>query len=113
VEALRAEPCLNARPDAVTDEVFSDSEFFDARDLAQVRYDMVRRIQVDGQTVSASAADFGFFRDQVEPLAVRMISETTSSSPRSSHRCRDHPRATSSSLARLHSLVHLEDEPWR
>jgi len=61
-EALRAQRCLNPRPEAVTDAVFTGSEFFDARDLVQVKYEMVRRVQVDGQTVSAAAAAFGFSR---------------------------------------------------
>ena len=44
------------------DQAFGDSEFLDARDLVQVKYEMVRRVRVDGDTVSASAADFGFSR---------------------------------------------------
>jgi transposase len=62
VEALRAERSLNPRPDEVTDEAFAASEFFDARDLVQVKYEMVRRVRVDGQPVSRSAAAFGFSR---------------------------------------------------
>ena len=61
-EALRAQRCLNPRPEAVSDEAFAGSEFFDARDLVQVKYEVVRRVQVDGQTVSAAAAAFGFSR---------------------------------------------------
>ena len=62
VGALAAERCLNPRPETVTDEAFAGSEFFDARDVVQVKYEMVRRVQVDGQTVSGSAAAFGFSR---------------------------------------------------
>lgn len=62
VESLRAERCLNPRPEAVTDEEFRASEFFDARDLVQVKYEMVRRARVDGESVSRSAAAFGFSR---------------------------------------------------
>lgn len=62
VEALRAERSLNPRPEAVTDEEFASSEFFDARDLVQVKYEMVRRVRVDGDAVSRSAAAFGFSR---------------------------------------------------
>ena len=62
VEALRAERSLNPRPEAVTDEAFSSSEFLDARDLVQVKYEMVRRVRVDGETVSSSASAFGFSR---------------------------------------------------
>jgi len=62
VEALRAERSLNPRPEAVTDEQFAGSEFLDARDLVQVKYEMVRRVRVDGDAVSRSAAAFGFSR---------------------------------------------------
>src|SRR5213593_2433126 len=62
VAALRAERCLNPRPEAVRDERFAGSEFFDARDLVQVKYEMVRRVRVDGDAVSRSAAAFGFSR---------------------------------------------------
>jgi transposase len=62
VQALRAERSLNPRPEAERDERFADSEFLDARDLVQVKYEMVRRVRVDGATVSGSAASFGFSR---------------------------------------------------
>lgn len=62
VEALRVERSLNPRPEAVTDEAFAGSEFFDARDLVQVKYEMVRRVRVDGDAVSRSVAAFGFSR---------------------------------------------------
>ena len=45
--AGRAE--LEPSPEAVTDEAFSASEFLDARDLVQVKYEMVRRVRVDGR----------------------------------------------------------------
>lgn len=62
VEALREERCLNPRPEAVRDRAFATSEFLDARDLVQVKYEMVRRVRLDGDPVSRSAADFGFSR---------------------------------------------------
>lgn len=62
VEALRAERSLNPRPAAVVDEAFAASEFLDARDLVQVKYEMVRRVRVDGDAVSRSASAFGFSR---------------------------------------------------
>jgi transposase len=61
-EALREARALNPHPETVDDEGFVSSEFFDARDLVQVRYEMVRRVRVEGETVSAAAADFGFSR---------------------------------------------------
>jgi len=62
VGALRAERSLNPRPEAVRDERFVGSEFFDARDLVQVKYEMVRRARVDGDAVSGAARAFGFSR---------------------------------------------------
>lgn len=62
VEALRAERSLNPRPEAVIDEEFAASEFFDARDVVQVKYEMVRRVRVEGEAVTRSARAFGFSR---------------------------------------------------
>jgi hypothetical protein len=50
------------RPQAVRDPLFAAGEFFDPRDLVQVKYEMLRRVQVDGQTVSQSAQTFGLSR---------------------------------------------------
>ncbi len=62
VEALRAERSLNPRPEAVTDAEYASSEFFDARDLVQVKYEMVRKVRVDGAAVTRAASSFGFSR---------------------------------------------------
>jgi transposase len=62
VEALRAERCLNPRPEAVSDERFMGDGFFDARDVVQVKYEMVRRVRVDGDAVSGAARAFGVSR---------------------------------------------------
>ncbi|MGH2916672.1 MAG: helix-turn-helix domain-containing protein [Solirubrobacteraceae bacterium] len=62
VAALRAERSLNPRPGAVSDERFASSEFLDARDLVQVKYEMVRRVRVDGDQVTRAAQEFGFSR---------------------------------------------------
>ncbi len=62
VTALRESRCLNPHPEQVTDEVFLAGEFFDARDAVQVKYEMVRRVSVDGAPVTATAAAFGYSR---------------------------------------------------
>ncbi len=62
VAALREARVLNPRPEAVTDEAFAAEEFLDPRDLVQVKYEMVRRVRVEGEEVSATAARFGFSR---------------------------------------------------
>ena len=62
VTALRESRCLNPHPGQVTDEAFLAEEFFDARDAVQVKYEMVRRVTVDGAPVTATAAAFGYSR---------------------------------------------------
>lgn len=61
-EALQEHGCLNPHPEKVRDASFASGAFFDTRDLVQVKYEMLRRVQVDGQPVSRSAAAFGFSR---------------------------------------------------
>ena len=62
VTALRESRCLNPHPEQVTDPAFLAREFFDARDAVQVKYEMVRRVTVDGAPVTATAAAFGYSR---------------------------------------------------
>jgi transposase len=61
-EALHTSRTLNPHPESVVDEQFGASAFFDARDLVQVKYEMVRRVRVDGAPVSRTAAAFGLSR---------------------------------------------------
>lgn len=60
--ALRQNGALNPRPQDVTDRLFQENEFFDSRDLVQVKYEMLRRVRVERISVSQSAAVFGFSR---------------------------------------------------
>lgn len=61
-DALREQGALNPRPERVTDELFRESEFFDAKDLPQVKYEMLRRVRHDGIAVTRAAEAFGFSR---------------------------------------------------
>ena len=61
-DTLRRQGCLHPHPEKVKDETFAASEFFDPRDLVQVKYEMLRRVRVDGQPVSHAAAGFGLSR---------------------------------------------------
>ena len=61
-EALREHRALHGRPKDVTDELFLTHEFFDPHDLVQVKYEMLRRVQVDHLSVSHAAETFGFSR---------------------------------------------------
>jgi transposase len=62
-EALRQHSALNPRPDGVHDELFTESGFFDAHDVVQVKYEMLRRVQQDGWSVAQAARTFGFSRN--------------------------------------------------
>ena len=60
--ALREHGALHTRPGEVRDPIFQDSEFFDPRDLVLVKYEMIRRVRVEGRPVSEAAKAFGFSR---------------------------------------------------
>jgi transposase len=62
LQALRHHNALNTRATQVTDEQFQTLEFFDPRDLIQVKYEMVRRVHKDGWSVTRAAEAFGFSR---------------------------------------------------
>jgi transposase len=61
-QALRQTGTLNPRADRVTDELFTDGDFFDPNDLLQVKYEMLRRVRSDDFTVRQAAQLFGFSR---------------------------------------------------
>ncbi len=61
-EALRAHGALHPRPETVRDPLFASHDFFDPRDLVQVKYEMLRRVDVDGQPVARTADAFGVSR---------------------------------------------------
>jgi hypothetical protein len=53
---------LNPRPDVVHDVLFPTFDFFDAYDLLQVRYEMLRRVAIDGWSVTQATHAFGCSR---------------------------------------------------
>ena len=53
-------PAVNPHPHAVTDELFGSSGFFDATDIVQVKYEMLRRVAVDGISVRDATHAFGY-----------------------------------------------------
>jgi transposase len=59
---LRENGTLNPRPQDVKSEMFRDNEFFDPDDLLQVKYEMIRLVEVDRQSVTEAAKTFGFSR---------------------------------------------------
>ena len=61
-EALRRAGLFNPHPERVLAAAFRDSDFFDPRDLLQVRYEMLRSVERDGITQTEAARRFGVTR---------------------------------------------------
>ena len=63
-ESLKKYGALNLHPQKVVEETFSDAvlEFFDPRDLVQVKYEMLRAVEKEGRSVKHASEAFGFSR---------------------------------------------------
>jgi len=61
-ESLRQQGVLNPHPEKVVDPLFHGSEFFDPRDLVQVKYEMLRRVHIERATITEVTQAFGFSR---------------------------------------------------
>lgn len=59
---LREQGVLHPHPEAVTASLFQDASFFDAQDLIQVKYEMLRRVQAEQTTVSQASQEAGLSR---------------------------------------------------
>lgn len=59
---LQENGVLNKHPERIRNELFLVNEFFDPRDLLQVRYEMIRCHQVDNVNIKEAAERFGFSR---------------------------------------------------
>jgi transposase len=62
IQTLRQQCVLNPHPETVTDPLFQTGGFFDPQDLLQVKYEMLRRAEVDKAPVTEAAAAFGLSR---------------------------------------------------
>ena len=72
VAALAAARSLNPHPEKVVDEVFLASPFCDARDVVQVKYEMVRRVRVDKVPIAQAARAFGYCRQAFYEIAAAL-----------------------------------------
>lgn len=61
-QALARDGALNPHPEAVRDPLFMGNPFFDPKDLVQIRYEMVRRHDAEGMSISDAATSFGVSR---------------------------------------------------
>jgi transposase len=62
VKALLEEGTLNPTPRKVRDPKFRENEFFDPRDLVQVKYEMLRRVSVENSSVTEATEKYGVSR---------------------------------------------------
>jgi transposase len=63
-EFLEAAGALNPKPEQVKDRKFRLPQgFFDPRDKVQVKYEMLRAHEVDGESISEVAPRFGYTRE--------------------------------------------------
>jgi len=62
IQTLRQQGVLNPHPEAVTDPLFQTGDFFDSQDMLQVKYEMLRRVEVEKAPVTEAAAAFGLSR---------------------------------------------------
>jgi transposase len=60
--SLEESGTANPHAQDVRDPAFIDSDFFDPRDLIQVKYEMLRRVRSEGQSVAKASAMFGVSR---------------------------------------------------
>jgi transposase len=62
VVALLADGTLNPFPQKVADPKFGENEFFDPRDVVQVKYEMLRRVLVENASVADATDTYGVSR---------------------------------------------------
>ena len=62
IEALRERGALHSQPERVRDPQFRENAFYDPHDLVQVKYEMLRRVQVDRERVTKTCVAFGLSR---------------------------------------------------
>jgi len=92
---LRAAGALHPQPQAVQDEAFLRGEFFDPRDIVQVKYEMLRRHRVDNKPVTDVARSFGASRQAF--YSIQALFDTQGipglipkrRGPHSAHKCTD------------------------
>lgn len=65
IEALRSGGVLNRHPEEVRNPLFTQNDFFDPRDLVQLKYETIRAVQVEGQAIAQAALDSGLSRPTI------------------------------------------------
>ena len=64
-QALQASGTFNAWHDRVRHPLFEKGDFFDPRDLLQLKYETLRALQEEGYSIARAAAEFGLSRPTI------------------------------------------------
>src|SRR5688500_6268191 len=62
IETLKSQGTLNPSPQKVLNPLFKDGGFFDPRDIVQVKYELLRCVQVEKDSITNAVKSFGFSR---------------------------------------------------
>ena len=62
LKILEENGSLNKNADKVKDPLFQNNSFFDAKDIVQVKYEMLRAVEKDRQSIIQTSETFGFSR---------------------------------------------------
>ena len=62
IERLKTEGTLHPNPEKVKADILTQSSFFDAHDLVQMKYEMLRSVDIEQKTISEAAKQFGLSR---------------------------------------------------
>jgi len=62
-EMLKENGTFNTNHKNVNSRIFSGSPFFDAKDLIQVKYEMLREVSLEGKSVTQASKEYGFSRE--------------------------------------------------
>jgi len=79
--ALRELRAWNPHPEKVKAPLFASHAFFDPEDKAQVKYEMLRRREVETAPLEETCHEFGFTRESYRHLLERFRSEGISGIP--------------------------------
>lgn len=62
LRALQEQGSVYSSSKKVRDPLFLNEEFFDPNDIVQVKYELLRRVQVEGVSITDAVKNFGFSR---------------------------------------------------
>jgi transposase len=62
IAILRNQGSINPFPEKVQNPLFLNEAFFDANDIVQVKYELLRHVQIEGVSITEAVKNFGFSR---------------------------------------------------